>query len=307
MADTFKQFSQAMAQATQAVGASLVRVEGRRRSPATGIVWSADTIVTANHVVELEENIVIGLPNGETAHAKLVGRDPQNDLAVLKVEGGAMQSATWGDDNALMVGSLALAVARPNHNLQASLGLISALVAASKSEGGKKRGRRGMGQMFADGFIRTDLTMYPGFSGGALIVGDNAIYGMVTSGYRGDIAIAIPVTTIKHTVATLLAHGKMKQGFLGVGVQPVRLQGAIAEKVGQEVALLVMSIEKDSPAERASFLVGDILTALDGETLESVDDLLLTLQGERVGKEVHARLVRGGEAITVPVTIGERE
>ncbi len=309
MSDSFKQLSSAMADASSALDASLVRVEGRRRMPATGIVWSAEIIITANHVLEFEENIVIGLPDGTTAHAKLVGRDPQNDLAVLKVEGGKMQPATWGNDVELRVGNLALAVARPGENLQASLGVVSALVAGArkKNEGTKKRGyRRGMGQAFVDGFVRTDLVMYPGFSGGALTIGDGAVYGLTTSGFRGDASIAVPVTTIKNSVNTLLTHGKMKQGYLGVGVQPVRLQENTATQLEQEIALLVVSVEKDSPASQSGFFVGDILIALDGEALENVDDLLMALQGERVGKTVEISILRGGESKTVSATIAER-
>jgi S1-C subfamily serine protease len=291
-----------------ALSPSLVRVEGRKRLGATGIVWSADTIVTANHVVEQEDNIVIGLSDGTTAHAKLIGRDPANDLAVLKVDGGNMQPATWGDNANLRVGHLVLAVGRPTEQAQATLGVVSALVGGTKKteDSKKKRNRRQMGQALADGYIQTDVVMYPGFSGGALLSGDGAVHGINTSGFRSGASVTVPVATIKNTVSTLLAHGKMKQGYLGVGVQPVRLQSALAQQLHQETALLVMSVETDSPADKAHLLVGDILVALDGEGTETIDELLVLLQGERVGKTITAHIVRGGEPKEVSVTIAER-
>jgi S1-C subfamily serine protease len=308
MSETFKSLSDSMADAVASLSPSLVRVEGRKRLGATGIVWSADTIVTANHVVEHEDNIVIGLSDGTTAHAKLIGRDPANDLAVLKVDGGTMQPATWGDNAHLRVGNLVLAVGRPGEQAQATLGVVSALVGGAKKteDSKKKRNRRQMGQALADGYIQTDVVMYPGFSGGALLSGDGAVHGLNTSGFRSGASVAVPIATIKNTVTTLLAHGKMKQGYLGVGVQPVRLQATLAQQLQQETALLIMSIENDSPADQAHLLVGDILVALDGEGTETIDELLVLLQGERVGKTITAHIVRGGEPKEVSVTIAER-
>jgi S1-C subfamily serine protease len=308
MSDLFKQLSDSMAQAVAAVSPSIVRVEGRSRLAATGIVYSPDVIVTANHVVEQEDNIVIGLHDGTTAHARLVGRDPANDLAALRVEGGKMQPVVWGDNNSLRVGHLVLAVGRPTEQLQATLGVVSALVAGARKteEARKKRNRRQMGQALADGYIQTDVVMYPGFSGGALLSGDGAVRGLNTSGFRSGASVSVPAATIRTTVATLLAHGKMKQGYLGVGVQPVRLPAAIVHKVSQETALLVMSVETNSPADAAGLMVGDILYRLDGETTETIDELLVLLQGERVGRTVTADIVRGGETHSLPVTVAER-
>jgi S1-C subfamily serine protease len=308
MSEIFKQLSDSMADAVAALSPSIVRVEGRRRMGATGIVWSADKIVTANHVVEQEDGIMVGLHDGTTVQAKLVGRDPANDLAVLHVEGGNMTPAKWGNNEALRVGNLVLAVGRPTEHTQATLGVVSALVAGAKKDENtpKKRNRRQMGQALADGYIQTDVVMYPGFSGGPLVSGDGAVHGINTSGFRSGASVTVPVTTIKNTVATLLTHGKMKQGYLGVGVQPVRLPAAVATKLEQETALLVMSVETGSPAEQAGLMVGDILSALDGQSTETIDQLLLLLQGERVGKTINADIVRGGQPQSVNVTIGER-
>lgn len=307
MSNAFHELSNAMADAVSTIAPSLVRVEARRRQAATGIVWSADTIVTAHHVIEQEDAITIGLHDGTTVTAKLVGRDPQNDLAVLKVEGGNMTPATWGE--ALRVGNLVLGVGFPNGRVQASLGAVVAVVSTNKPQNGDKRKRvsRRMGQALADGYLLTNITMYPGFSGGALLGGDGVVYGLNTSGFRADASVSVPVSTIKNTVATLLAHGKMKKGYLGVGVQPVRLQSSLAEELAQETALLITSVEAGSPAEQAKLLIGDILFSVDNERVETVDDLLFTLSGALIGKTVTIEVARGGTLTSVPVTIGEKD
>jgi len=307
MSSMFEQLSNAMADAVEALSPSLVRVDARRRQSASGIVWSADgVIVTAHHVVEMEEGIVVTMADGTEHAARLVGRDPHNDLAVLKVD-VATQAASFGDNDQLRVGHLVLAVARPGRAVQATLGTVSALVGApQRRASGGKRGRRGMGQALADGYIQTDVLMYPGFSGGALLGGDGKVHGLNTSGFGSGMSISIPMATIRGTVATLMAHGKMKQGYLGVGVQSAQLPQALAEQAGQAVGLLVVSVEAGSPAEQGGMLLGDILLSLDGEATEHVDDLLGLLRGERIGQQIVARLVRAGALTEVTVTVGER-
>jgi S1-C subfamily serine protease len=306
MSSMFEQLSNAMADAVEALSPSLVRVEARRRQPASGIVWSADgVIVTAHHVVEMEEGIVVAMADGTEQAARLVGRDPHNDLAVLKVE-SATQPASFGDNDHLRVGHLVLAVARPGRAVQATLGVVSALVAAPQRRSGGKRGRRGMGQALTDGYIQTDVLMYPGFSGGALLSGDGKVHGLNTSGFGSGMSISVPMTTIRNTVATLLAHGKMKQGYLGVGVQSAQLPQALAEQAGQAVGLLVVSVEAGSPAEQGGILLGDILLSVDGEPTEHLDDLLSLLSGARIGKAVAVRMVRAGALAEATVTVGER-
>lgn len=307
MSNIFEQLSHAMADAVEALSPSLVRVEARRRQPASGIVWSVDgVIVTAHHVVEMDEGIVVAMADGTEQAARLVGRDPHNDLAVLKVD-AATQPAAFGDNDHLRVGHLVLAVARPGRAVQATLGTVSALVGApQRRSSGGKRGRRGMGQALTDGYIQTDVLMYPGFSGGALLSGDGKVHGLNTSGFGSGMSIAVPMTTIRNTVATLLAHGKMKQGYLGVGVQSAQLPQALAEQAGQSVGLLVVSVEAGSPAEQGGIFLGDILLSVDGETTEHVDDLLSLLSGARIGKAVVVRMVRAGALAEVTVTVGER-
>ncbi|MEO0596967.1 MAG: trypsin-like peptidase domain-containing protein [Chloroflexota bacterium] len=285
-----KDLSDAMGAAVEAVSPSIVQVNARRRLPATGIVWSEDgVIVTSSHVVQRDEEITITLEDGSTHDAELIGRDNQNDLAVLKVTGEvSLTPANWGTEDALKVGNLVLALGRPGEQVQATLGVVSALVESpiegrERARKRRKRGGRRMMRMLVDGYIKTDVVMYPGFSGGPLISGDGAVFGMNTSGFGQGASLAVPVTTIRNTVSTLREHGKMKQGYLGVGVQPARLPEAVAEELEQETGLLVVSVEADSPAAQANLLVGDILVAVDEESVEQLEELLALLTGTRVG------------------------
>lgn len=333
MANTLQELSDAMANAVETIGNSIVRVEARRRLPATGIVWAENLIVTAHHVVEIENDITIGLQDGSTVTATLVGRDPHNDLALLKTD-ATLTPASWANNEDLSVGNLVLALGRAGEKVQATLGVTSALVNPTDikhrrekaeamhehhehghHEHKRKRGRRwnkrgrrgGWGRTLIDGFIQTDVTMYPGFSGGALVSGDGQVHGLNTSGFARGASIAIPVSTIRSSVAALLADGKIQQGYLGVGVQPARLPDTVADSLDQETGLLVVSVEKDSPAEKAGIIVGDILTSLGDEPIEHVDELLIILASTKVGIEITAAIVRGGTAQKVKVTIGSRD
>src|SRR2546426_8014622 len=146
------QLSDELAAAVETAGRSIVRVNGRRRQAASGLVWAADgLIVTADHVIEREEDLTVGLPDGKEVKATIAGRDPGTDLAVLKAEASGLQPI--GQADGVKVGSIVLAVARPGENLSATLGVVSAV-------GGQVRTMRG-GQI--DGYIRTDAVLYPGY------------------------------------------------------------------------------------------------------------------------------------------------
>jgi S1-C subfamily serine protease len=296
MANAFEQMSSDLAAAVEASGASLVRVEARRRQPATGIVWSADgLIVTAHHVVEREE-IRVGLPDGTVVKAALVGRDPSTDVAVLRAEAGGLTPATWFSEADVRVGQLVLAVGRPDAALQATLGVINTVDGEWRTMGGGTVAK----------FIQTDVTMYPGFSGGPLVAASGAFVGMNSSALARGMSIALPPSTLVRVADALVSHGRVRRGFLGVSAQPARLPSALAEAVGQETGLLLISVEAGSPAEAAGMVLGDVLISLDGVSVRHMDDLMGALAGDRVGKAVEAKIVRGGQAQSVTVTIGER-
>lgn len=289
--------SQAMAGLVDAASPSVVRVEGRRRLAASGVVWSADgLILTAHHVVRRDEGIRVGMPDGTRVNATLVGRDPGTDLALLKVEAGDLVAPQWVNAGDLRVGYLALALGRPGAAVQATLGVISAL-------GGEWRTGAG-GRM--DRYLQTDVLMYPGFSGGPLVTADGRVAGLNTSGLTRGASVAVPAETVARVAGGLAEHGRIKRGYLGVSLQPVRLAANLQEEAGQETGLMLLSVEDGSPAAAAGLAQGDIIVALDGTQVSHLDALHSLLTGERVGQSVPVRVARGGSLIELTAVVGEK-
>ena len=290
--------SQTLAAAVEFAGASIVRVEARPRLPASGIVWSSDgVIVTAHHVVEQDENIRIGLPDGRTATAKLVGRDPTTDLAVLRADATGLTTRPWVEANSLKVGHLVLALGRPGQTVMATLGMVSALDASWRTPAGGK----------LDAYLQTDVVMYPGFSGGPLVDANGQFAGLNTSALLRGVSIAVPTATMRKVVETLLSKGHISRGYLGVGAQPVRLPENLAQQLKQETGLLVVSVEPNGPADKAGLLLGDVVVGVENTPIRHLDDLLGTLSGDRVGTAVHVKIVRGGVVQDKSAIVGERQ
>ncbi|MFO7678967.1 MAG: trypsin-like peptidase domain-containing protein [Chloroflexota bacterium] len=294
---TLMDISNGMAAAVAAAGSGVVRVEGRRRMPATGIVWSADgVIVTANHVLSRDDHLVVGLPDGSSVEATLVGRDPSTDTAVLRVSAAGLEPLVEADKQELGVGSLALALGRPGQTVQATLGIVSALGESWQTRLGGR----------IDRYLQTDVVMYPGFSGGPLVDGNGRLLGMNTSGILGGVSMALPAQTLSRVADTLLTHGHIKQGYLGVSTQKVRLPDELREEAGQKTGLLIVSTEPDSPAAQGGLTLGDTIVAIGGKPVRNHDELMAQLSGDVVGTAVAIRIIRGGQAQTVDVVVGER-
>jgi S1-C subfamily serine protease len=298
MADVLQSLSNDLAAAVETAGKSIVRIEARRRQSASGIVWTADgVIVTAHHVIERDENIKIGLPDGSTVSGILVGRDPTTDIAVLRAQASGLTPASWADADEMRVGHLVVAVGRPEDSVQATLGIISSLDEGWRTAAGGA----------IDTYVQTDVVMYPGFSGGPLVSASGPFLGMNSSALLRGVSVAIPAATLRRVAEVLLKHGKVKRGFLGVSAQPVRLPQNIAESVKQETGLLLVSVEQGSPADAGGLLLGDTLVAVDGESVRHMDDLMALLSSDRVGKTVSVRVLRGGQLQDIQVVIGERD
>lgn len=290
-----QELSDSLARAVETAGSNIVRVEGRRRLPATGIIWGADgVILTANHVVKGDE-VSVGFPDGTSVKATVAGRDPSTDLAVLRAEATGLEPAKRSEE--LAVGHLVLALGRPGRTVQATLGIISALGDSWRTPMG--------GQI--DRYLQTDVVMYPGFSGGPLVSSSGVVLGLNSSGLARGVSLAVPVATLESTAETLLAHGRMRRGYLGVSTQSARLPGAVKEKLNQETGLLIVNVEPDSPADKGGLVLGDTIVGLDGSAVRHHDDLLALLAGDRVDKKVPVSIVRGGEVMSVNVKIGVRE
>lgn len=291
--------SDAMANAVEVAGAGTVMVNGRRRLPASGIAFASDLILTANHVLEREEDIPVILPDGSEFSSLLAGRDPGSDLAVLRLEKSVAALAIPASEEA-HVGQIVLALGRPSPNgIQASLGVVSAI-------GGPVRtGRGGL----LERYIRTDAIPYPGFSGGPLVDSSGKVLGMNTSGLSRGASLVVPAGLAWQLAESLAKHGSVRRGYLGVRSQPVEVSAAQQEALGrqQEGGLLLVSVEKRSPAEAGGLMVGDILVGFDGQAVTDPDELFVLLAGEVVDRPIQLEVLRGGQPTQITVTIGERK
>ncbi len=275
----------------------VVRIDARRRGPASGIVWSADgLVVAAHHAVERDDELEVGLPSGDTTTAEVVGRDPSTDVALLRARATGLSPAPWGDADALAAGELILAVSRPGRSPRASLALLARAAGEYRAAGGGR----------IDRFLETTIEPHPGLSGSLVASAAGAPVGMATSGLVRGAAMIVPAATLRRVVRSLAAHGGVRRGYLGVATFPVRLPPAIAAAENRSGALLVSYVEPDGPAARAGVLQGDALLSLGGAPIAEPGDLLPLLEEERIGEAVPVRLVRAGEGRELAVTVGAR-
>jgi S1-C subfamily serine protease len=283
-----------IADVVDAVSPAVVQVRARGRA-ASGLVYGADLVLTTGRAIGRDEHPEVRLADGRLLTADVVGWDPASRLALLRAPGLDLTPLSPG---ALpRVGSLALALGRSLSNaITVTAGLVSVI-------GGPLRTgpRREIARV-----IRTSAPMHDGFAGGALVGADGALLGIATSAAIRGLGVVIPADIAWAAAAEIVKRGDLKRGYLGIAAQPV----SIPEKqrgvgAGAE-ALLVVAIKDGSPAAQAELLVGDVLVSLDGVALASPEDLLDLLVGDRVGRPVALRVLRGGALIAVNVTIAER-
>ncbi|GAB4431988.1 MAG: trypsin-like peptidase domain-containing protein [Chloroflexi bacterium OHK40] len=288
--------SSQMADAVAKAAASMLQVRGRARGPASGIATGDDTVLTADHVLERDDDLSVRAPDGRELPAQLAGRDHASDLALLRVPGLGLGSAAFATTPA-RVGQFVLAVGRPGDDgPMASLGIVSAV-------GGPLRGRRGA---VLEQYIQTDAIPYPGFSGGALVDGSGAVVGVLTTGLAGGVALGVPAALAQRVAAALASGGTVRRGFLGISSQPVELPPAQRAGLPQERGLLVVRVEPGSPAEQGGLLLGDVLVAFAGQAITDTDELQALLTGDRVGATVPVQVLRGGALASLQVTVGQR-
>ena len=256
-AGVLESLSNDLAGAVDRAGQSVVAIHARRRIPASGIHWRPGIIVAAHHTIQRDEEITVSLADGSSVAATLVGRDPTTDLAVLKVDEAKVPVASFAESSGLRVGALVLALGRPGSAITASLGVVSAI-------GGEWRTWHG-GTI--DRFVRLDVSIYDGFSGGPLIDAGGRVLGLNTSGLSRGAALAIPAETVNRVVDQLLKSGRVARGYLGLGMQAVRLPAALVERLQMpnDIGLMVVSAEPGGPGDRAGILIGDVLIAV-GDT-----------------------------------------
>src|SRR6266849_2172637 len=245
----------------------VVAISGRGRPTSSGFVWRSGTVVTASDALERNEDISVLTPGGERVSATLAGRDPSTDIAVLKVPGAESPLALARAD-LVSTGELALA-AGPWQSL---------------------RGGR------IDRLIRLDRGIDPRQEGGVLVNAEGGWIGMAVPGPRRR-GLAIPAPTIERVADQLLARGRIARGYLGLGLQPVRLDDELAKasSLASPRGLLVVSVDPNGPGRRAGMLIGDIVTAWNGEAVRNVRDVFRRLGSETVGQQVNLAVIRAGK------------
>jgi S1-C subfamily serine protease len=293
--DLLTTFSNQLADAVSSASPSVVQVQGRRR-PASGLVYADNVVLTTVRALGRDDGLHVRRDDGTTLDADLAGWDPTTGLAVLRVANLAVKPIAPAAATP-RVGHLALAVARSWSNVvTASAGIVSVI------GGPLPTGRR----RSIDQVIRTSAPMHDGFAGGAFLDTAGGLIGITTASEIRGLGVVIPAAIAWKTAATVLEHGSLKRGYLGIAGQPVVLPEGQRGGNGRERGLLVVGVTGDSPAAKAGVLVGDVLLEFDRHVVESPEELLDLLLGDRVGRQVPLQALRGGAVVELKVTVGER-
>jgi len=274
-----------LAAAVERAGRAVFSVAGRARLGSTGVHWRPGLVVTADHTVHVDEEVTITGPDGRALTARVAGRDPTIDVAVLKVDAPGVPVAEVADSSAVRVGHIVLALgAGP----RASWGVVSSL---------------GEGRM-----LHLDLTLYPGFSGGPLVDAQGRVVGINTSGASRHWQLAIPAAAVNRVVDELQRRGRIPRAYLGVSTQPVRLPEPVRQRLNldQQTAVIVVEVQSGSPAAAAGVTIGDVIVSLGPTRITDPTDLKSALRPDRVGESLTASVLRGGEPKDLQVTVGER-
>lgn len=276
------------------------RREEREFGQGSGVIVSSDGyIVTNNHVVEGAEELVVHLTDKRRFKAKLIGSDPRTDVAVIKIEATGLPALSWGDSSKLRVGEIVMAIGNPFGLTQTvTMGIISAV------------GRANVGIVDYEDFIQTDAAINPGNSGGALVNLKGELIGIPTAifsqtgGYMG-IGFAIPSNMARNVMNSLLQHGKVIRGWIGISVQ--ELTPELAEEFGitDTKGVLIADVLEDGPAAQAKLKRGDVITAYDGKPVSDPTQLRILVAETAPGKAVTLSIVRNNQPRDVTVTVGE--
>lgn len=287
-----------IADAVEHAGGCVVAVKTGRRMSSSGIHWRPGIVVTADETIARSKEITVTLPDNRTVSATLAGRDPSTDVAVLKLPDAELAIAQIGDATSLKVGHLVMAVGRSTESgLNASLGTVSAL-------GGSWRSSYGG---LIDQFVRLDVSLYPNLEGGPLVDAMGRVLGLTVSGPRRTV-LAIPAATVNRVVNQLLEKGHIARGYLGVGMQPVRLPDTLKNSLNLTSVggVIVVNVDPNGPADKAGVLIGDVLIAIDGTPVNDTSDVQLMLGSQSIGQTFKAQIIRGGVLIELAIAPGER-
>lgn len=277
----------------------VVAVKAAAHRVVSGVLLHDGLVAVADHSLRREDQVPVCESSGKEVLATILGRDPSVDLAILKAEGLSNPPLLPADVSGLKPGTLAAVVGLTmDVGPSASLGILGAV-------GGSRRTWRG-GTL--DHFFRLDVNLYPSQSGAAVVTAEGHLIGMATPGLLRHSAVALPLTTIHRVSDELLKEGRIRHGYLGVGLQPVRIPANLRSRMNAaaDTGLIVLSVEPESPAERAALQIGDILVSLNRRTVSDIEELQTALRGDVVGQTVKVLVLRGGEPAELLVTVTER-
>jgi S1-C subfamily serine protease len=300
-------YSRAVVHVVDHVGPAVVSIGVRQNTESlgegagSGVIIAPDGfILTNHHVIDKASTIDVRLTDGSSYAAQVVGTDPATDLAVVRVGANGLPTAELGDSDRLRVGQLAIAIGNPlGFQSTVSTGVISAL----------GRALRGVGGRLIENVIQTDVSLNPGNSGGPLVDSRGRVIGINSAMiYRAQgISFAIPINTAQWVVMQLLAHGRVRRAYLGLGgqVRPVSRRVQRYFELPTETVVEAVSVEPTGPAYRGGLRAGDWLIAIDAQPVASVDDIHRLLNGKQAGSLMKLTVVRGQQRIEIIVIAGD--
>jgi len=266
----------------------------------SGVIISPDGyIVTNNHVVDGAVNVNVTMSDRRVLTAKVVGADPLTDLAVIKVDASDLPSIPWGDSTKLRPGQTVLAFGNPfGLRFTVTRGIVSALNRPNPDSNRRKPGQ----------FIQTDAAINPGNSGGPLVNAHGEVIGINTfliseSGSFAGAGFAIPTQIVRPTVDNLIKYGKVSHGYIGIGINDVTPENARFFNVKKAEGALVAQVEPNSPGAKAGLKTGDVITAIDGQSVNDSGELQVVVGQKQPGTTINLDLVRNGSSMKVPVTL----
>ena len=298
-------YSSAVIRAADRISPSVVNIEIRRhvsssqeapfpqgypvRGSGSGFIFTPDGfILTNSHVVHNAGRLEVALSDGRRYEARLVGDDPDTDLAVIRIHAPNLYAAELGASDAIRVGQLAIAVGNPyGFQCTVTAGVVSALGRSLRSNSGR----------LIDNVIQTDAALNPGNSGGPLVNSRGQVIGVNTAVIlpAQGICFAIAINTAKYVTGLLIRHGKIKRSYLGLGGQNIVIPKHLVRGFGVSSGVLVLSVEKGSPAERAGLAEGDLIVQFDDKPIASVDDLHRNLNEEKIRVRTALTILRRSE------------
>jgi S1-C subfamily serine protease len=302
-------YSQAVISVVEKVGPAVVSIGIRQKGSdgyegegaASGVIFAPDGyVLTNNHVVENAKEVMVGLTNGDTFQAEVVGTDPATDLAVIRAGTNGLPIAELGDSDTLRVGQLVIAIGNPlGFQSTVSTGVVSALGRAMRSPTGR----------LIENIIQTDVPLNPGNSGGPLVDTRGRVVGVNTAIIRPaqGISLAIPVKTASWVIGEVLVHGKVRRAYLGLGAQvrPIRPAAQRQFQLDSPTVVQVMSLDKNGPAARGGVREDDILLMLEGKPVGTVDDVHRLLTDIPAGTRITLGILRDNERRELEVVTGE--